>query len=57
MRKKVPISVRFDADRLSRLDEFIETLIGPPDRTAVIEQAVDEFMERHGKERTGGKRK
>lgn len=57
MRKRVPISLKLDPDRLARLDAFIETLPFDPTRTGVIEQAIDEFLDRHEKERTGGKRK
>jgi hypothetical protein len=43
---KIAIGVKIDIERLERLDKFREALLGKPNRTAVIEQALDEFLNR-----------
>lgn len=46
MRKKVPIAVKLDPDLLDRLDKYQSKLSPPVTRTAIIETAVEEWLER-----------
>jgi predicted transcriptional regulator len=46
MRKKVPIAVKLDADLLDRLDKYQSKLSPPVTRTAIIETAVQEWLDR-----------
>jgi predicted transcriptional regulator len=49
MRQKIAIAVRFDADLLDRLDTYQSKLSPPVTRTAIIETAVQEWLDRQGK--------
>jgi predicted transcriptional regulator len=46
MRKKVPIALKLDADLLDRLDKCQSKLSPPVTRTAIIETAVQEWLDR-----------
>lgn len=47
---KTPVSMRFDRELLVRLDAYCENLKPvPADRTAVIEAAVAQMLEREAK--------
>lgn len=51
MRKKVPIALKFDADLLDRLDKYQSALSPPVTRTAIIETAVQEWLDRRESKR------
>ena len=52
MRRKVPIAVKFDAELLERLDKYQAQMSPPATRTAIIETAVKEWLDRReGKRR------
>jgi metal-responsive CopG/Arc/MetJ family transcriptional regulator len=44
--KKTPISIKFDADLLVRLDKFANDLPYPTNRTGLIETAVRQMLDR-----------
>jgi predicted transcriptional regulator len=46
MSKKIALAVRFDADLLDRLDKYQSKLSPPVTRTAIIETAVQEWLDR-----------
>jgi predicted transcriptional regulator len=57
MGNRKPIGVKLDPDQIERLDAFGETLVGKPSRTSLIEQAIDEFLDRHAEERPAKRRR
>ena len=46
MRRKVPVAVKFDAELLERLDKYQAQMSPLATRTAIIETAVKEWLER-----------
>ena len=54
MTKKVPIALKIDAPLLERLDRFKDGLTYPTTRTALIEVAIQQMLDRAEKE---GKRR
>jgi hypothetical protein len=47
MQKRTQIGLKLDPDQVGRIDAYRATLEWPVARTAVIEKAIDEFLDRH----------
>ena len=51
---KVPLGLRLDQDLLTRLDRWRSQQAVEPGRTAVIEKALREFLDRYSEEARDG---
>ena len=45
--RREQIGVKLDPEQVERIDKYREGLDWPVSRTAVIERAIDEFLDRH----------
>jgi Ribbon-helix-helix protein, copG family len=56
MKKRIQIGVKLDPRQIERIDQYRERLEWPVSRTAVIERALEEYLDKHAPPPTAPKR-